>query len=223
MQNDNLKRRRRFDAIARTLSVAAMIIMLFSLGAGYYAARLPTPAPTPTETRTPAPTPSPTPTRTPPPAARLTPGVRQVFIPGLAPETLRTRLLANMFVCTESEIGVSGYYEWSCVQESATIRSELVVYSRTIDTVDKIVATVSQPENPFLESALRFFRLVVRSHYDGAEPRSADDWLTITLPTIASEEEFRRAVFGEVLFVLTGVPTRWTLEMGELPETETAP
>ncbi|HSV85395.1 MAG TPA: hypothetical protein VLH85_02400 [Levilinea sp.] len=223
MQNDNLTRRRRFDTIARTLALAAIFIMLFSLSVGYYAATLPTPAPTPTETRTPAPTPTPTPTRTPPPTARLTPGVRQVYIPGLTPEALRTRFQANLFVCTESEIGASGYYQWSCVQQSATIRSELVVYSRSAGTVDKIVATVSQPENPFLGSALRFFRLVVQTRYDGADPRSAEDWLTITLPTVASDEEFRRAVFGEVLFVLTGTPAHWTLEIGELPEIESGP
>jgi len=144
-----------------------------------------------------------------------------VYIPGLNPESLRTKFQANMFVCTDTELGASGYYEWSCMQESASIRSEMQVFSRTPDTVDKITAVVSQPENPFLGSALRFFRLVVDTNYDGAEPSSAVDWLTNTLPTVASDEESRRAVFGEVLFVISGTPHRWTLEMGELPEIET--
>jgi hypothetical protein len=220
MTFDPQKRQKKFDAIARSLSVIAIFVMLFSFGAGYYVSSLPTPVPTPTETRTPVPTTTPVPTRTPPPTVRQTPGILEVYIPGVEPDALRTKFQANMFTCSSIEIGASGYYEWSCVQESTSIRSELWVYSRTPDTVDKITAVVTQPENPFLGSALRFFRLVVETRYEGAEPSSAQDWLTITLPTVASVEEFKQAVFGEVLFVLSGTPQQWTLEMGELPETD---
>jgi hypothetical protein len=221
MQGDPHKRRKKFDTIARTVSLVAIFVMLFSFSAGYYISTIPTPVPTPTETHTPAPTPSPTPTRTPPPTARLTPGVREVYILGASPESLRTKFMANLFDCTEPEMGTAGLYEWSCVQESASIRNEFWVYSRTPDTIDKIIATSAQPDNPFLGSALRFFRLVIETPYDGAEPGSAQDWLTNTLPTVASDEDFRRAVFGEVLIVLSGTPHRWTLEMGEIPEIET--
>jgi hypothetical protein len=50
------------------------------------------------------------------------------------------------------------------VQESTSIRSELWVYSRTPDTVDKITAVVTQPKIPFLGSALRFFRIWSLKH-----------------------------------------------------------
>jgi hypothetical protein len=220
MQSDPQKRRQMFDRIARSLAVFAIFIMLFSMGAGYYVSIQPTPIPTPTPTRTPFPTLTPTLTRTPPPLARLTPGVLDVYLPGADPEVVRTRFRANMFACTETELAPSGYYEWTCVQESTTIRNELLVISRSPDTIDKMIAVVSQPENPFLGSAMRFFRMVTDTRYDGAEPRSAEDWITITLPTLASEEESRRAVFGEVLFVLSGTPRQWRLEVGELPEIE---
>jgi hypothetical protein len=220
MEIDPQKRQKRFDAVARSLAMIAIFVMLFSLGAGYYMSILPTPVPVPTETPIPSPTASPTPTRTPPPTARQTPGIREVFIPGLDPEAVRTKFQANMFVCTEAELGEAGFYEWSCEQESSSIKTELRIFSRTADTVDKMTGIVSQPGNPFLGSALRFFRLMAEVQYEGAEPRSAEDWLTITLPKIASDEEFKRAVFGEVLFVLSGTPRQWTFEMGELPQTE---
>jgi hypothetical protein len=220
MQNDPLKRQKKFDAIARTIALAAIFIMLFSLSAGYYVSALPVVQPTATETPLPSPTLSPTPTKTPPPTARLTPGVREVFIPGIAEAALRNQFRANMFTCTNVELAETGLYEWSCIQESASIRVEVSVFSRTPDTIDKITAVVTQPNNPFLGSALRYFRMLAQLRYEGAEPRSAEDWLSSTLPRLAADDQFERAVFGEVLFVLSGTPRQWTFEMGELPEVE---
>jgi hypothetical protein len=220
MQSDPLNRQNKFNAVARTVAIAAIFIMLFSMGAGYYVSIIPTVAPTPTQTPLPSPTLSPTPTKTPPPTARSTPGVREVFIPGLSADALRNQFRANLFICTEAEMAESGYYEWSCTQESASIKVEMSVFSRTPDTIDKITTVVSQPDNPFLGSALRFFKIIAQLQYEGAEPRSADDWLSNTLPTVASDEQSERAVFGDVLFVLSGTPRQWTFEMGELPETD---
>jgi hypothetical protein len=220
MQSDPLKRQKRFDAIARTVALAAIFIMLFSLGAGYYVSALPVVEPTATITPLPSATLSPTPTRTPPPTARLTPGVREVFIPGIEEEALRNQFRANMFTCSAVELAESGLYGWSCVQESASIQVEVLVQSRTPDTIDKITAVVTQPNNPFLGSALRYFRILTQLRFEGAEPRSAEDWLTNTLPRVASDDQFERAVFGEVLYVLSGTPHEWTFEMGELPEVE---
>jgi hypothetical protein len=220
MQSDPLKRQKKFDAIARTVALAAIFIMLFSLSAGYYVSALPVVQPTATETPLPSPTLSPTPTRTPPPTARLTPGVREVFIPGIGEEALRNQFRANLFTCTDVELAESGLYEWSCIQESASIRVELSVMSRTPDTIDKITAVVTQPNNPFLGSALRYFRILAQLRYEGAEPRSAEEWLASTLPKVDSDDQFERAVFGEVLYVINGTPRQWTFQMGELPEAE---
>jgi hypothetical protein len=220
MESDPQKRQNNFDKIARTLSIAAIFIMLFSLSAGAYVSALPTVEPTATETPIPSPTVSPTPTRTPPPTARLTPGPREVFIPGLDADALRNQFRANLFICSEAELTEAGLYQWTCTQGTESITVEMTVLSRTPDTVDQVTMVISQPNNPFLGSALRYFRMLAQMRYEGAEPRSAEDWLTNMLPRVASDDQFERAVFGEVLFVLNGTPRQWTFEMGELPESD---
>jgi hypothetical protein len=211
----------RLDGIVRALAIIGISVMLMSFGIAYYYNVRPAIASPPTETPLPTATDLPIFTRT-PPAQERTGGELEVYLPGLSPETIRTKFQANLFQCTQPTLNDEGLYEWDCSISSTTAESQILVLSRSIESVDKIIAGISQPQNPVRSEALRFIGLVAELPYTGAEPSSARDWAEITLLEQLQSEvrEEQRAVFGDVLFRLSGEPTFWTLEMGQLPGEE---
>ena len=53
--------------------------------------------------------------------------------------------------------------------------------------------------------------------YDGAVQEEARNWVETTLPSLTGQGDVRENVFAGVKYSLSGIPTAFTLEMGDLP------
>lgn len=136
-------------------------------------------------------------------------------IPGLAPVDVTLNMKERGFDCTTAERGQL-YYTWVCTRENANYTLRVDVFSREINTVDYVSATVLQFVSPDDELAASFLGFVATLPYSGAQPEDARAWVEATLPTLTGEGDVRERPFGGVMFQLYGIPTARILDMGEL-------
>jgi len=214
----------RLNRIMLALAIFAIVVMFISLSAGYYAVTRPTPSPTPTETATPtstiAPTSTlvPTPTKTEPPSARSAGAQpKDVYLPGLTPGAVVQAYTIRLYQCSDPRLNEAGLYEWICTQGSSYATNEVHILSRGEDTVDQVVATFKTAEDSSRTDEIEhFLGEAAGLQYTGSTPSQATDWVRRKVPGLQAGEQPLRAVFGDVLFVLSCSGQDWSLTVGEL-------
>jgi hypothetical protein len=171
-----------------------------------------TTAPTPTEEPIPSPTLAPTGTR--PPTATTQPA----GLPGLMPADVTVNLEQRGLTCSSAEATFDGGFVWSCSREAYDVLLYVDVYSSSLVTVDMIDASVIFYSSADDDLASQFLGFIATMPYDGAQPLDAREWVETTLPTIRVAGDVREITIGGVDFILFGMPTARSLEMGMLDQ-----
>lgn len=164
-------------------------------------------APTKTDVPTTVPSSTPKPTATQEPAALL---------PGLMPADVTVNLEQRGFACGSVEQGQM-YYVRTCDKNTAEYSLHVEIYGRKPFSVDFIESTVLQFGTPNDDFAASFLGFMATMPYDGAVQQEARDWVESTLPTLKGQGDVREKEFAGVAYRLYGIPTAFTLEMGDLP------
>ena len=163
----------------------------------------------PTETNVPTIAPSNTPQPT---ATEEATGL----LPGLMPADVTVNLEQRGFTCGTVEQGQL-YYVRTCTNDTAAYSLSVDIYGREAFSIDLIESSVLQFANPDKEFAASFLGFMATMPYDGAVQEEARTWVETTLPTLAGQGDIREEVFAGVKYRLYGIPTAFTLEMGDLP------
>lgn len=137
-------------------------------------------------------------------------------LPGLMPADVKINLEQRGFTCGSVEQG-QNVYIWSCKQETALYTLRVDIYSRTLFTVDLIDSGAIQYGTPDIELAKSFLGFMATMPYDRAVQKEARTWVENTIPTLKGQGDVREKVFAGVNYRLFGIPTAFTLEMGDLP------
>ena len=161
-------------------------------------------------TLTPSPIP---PTFTPEPTATEE---STALLPGLKPANVTVNLKQRRFTCDPVE-QVQPYYITTCTKDSVDYSLRVDIYGREAFAVDLIESSVLQFANPDKEFAASFLGFMATMPYDGAVQEEARNWVETTLPNLTGQGDVREKVFAGVKYRLYGIPTAFTLEMGDLP------
>jgi hypothetical protein len=170
---------------------------------------------TPSQTPIPSPLPSPSntseqPTSQPQPA---------VGIPGLTFPDVTFNLRERGFTCEDKFYELPGdLHKWICVRDDQTFLSTVIIYSRTFDTVDLIIADVDQYANPDDQIPILILGFIATMPYTGSTPDKARSWVETTIPTITQVSDHQIMEFGGVQYDLYGVGLLYrALEIGHDP------
>ena len=164
---------------------------------------------TPTETDVPTMSPS----STPKPTATQEP---VALLPGLMPADVTVNLEQRGFACSTVE-QEQLYYVRTCDKNTAGYSLHVEIYGREPFSVDFIESTVLQFGTPDIDFAASFLGFMATMPYDGAVQQEARDWVESTLLTLKGQGDVREKEFAGVIYRLFGIPTAFTLEMGDLP------
>lgn len=140
----------------------------------------------------------------------------KALLPGLMPADVTVNLKQRGFTCGSVEQGQL-YYVRTCEKDTADYSLRVDTYGREAFTIDLIESSVLQFTNPDKEFAASFLGFMATMPYDGAVQQEARDWVESTLPTLTGQGDVREKVFAGVHYRLYGIPTAYTLEMGDLP------
>ena|SRR5579859_9536 len=178
-----------------------------------------TPLPAPTGTATPTRTASPTATGSPVSGTATTPAGTPTpapvgMLPGLAPSQVEAQLQGLGYVCGGPSFS-GGVFQWSCELIQGQGWFTVLIYSRTADTVDKVIGQVERLDGVANDAvSLQLLDLIASLPYTGAEPELARGWVEATLPTIKQYGDIQSTTFGGVKFQLYGLPTARNLQVG---------
>jgi hypothetical protein len=138
------------------------------------------------------------------------------LLPGLMPADVTVNLEQRGFTCGTPEQGQL-YYVRTCTNDTADYLLRVDIYGRESFSVDFIESSVVQFANPDNEFAASFLGFMATMPYDGAVQEEARLWVESTLPTLQGQGDIREEIFAAVKYSLFGIPTFFTLEMGDLP------
>ena len=177
--------------------------------------------PTPEVTKTTVATIAPTETNVPTMAPSTTPQPTATeestaLLPGLMAANVAVILEQRGFTCDALE-QVQIYYDRTCTKESVDHKLLVEIYGREAFAVDWIQSSVLQFANPDTEFAASFLGFMASMPYDGAVQEEARNWVETTLPSLTGKGDVREKVFAGVKYRLSGKPTAFILEMGDLP------
>jgi hypothetical protein len=170
-------------------------------------------------TFTTAPANSPAPLETPMSALVPSPDAKRTGqLPGLSPRNVTVSLEEQQFTCTSARKG-RVYYERTCTRGVPGVEVfHVVISGREPFVVDLIKASILQYEDPDPKIAIPVLGLIAALPYDGATPEDARSWVENTIPALSDDPgDAQEKAFGGVKYVLSGPPTKLTLEIGELP------
>jgi len=163
----------------------------------------------PTKTNVPTVTPS----NTPQPTAT---DEATALLPGLMPADVTVNLEQRGFSCGTVEQGQL-YYTRTCTKDSVDYSLRVDIYGREAFSIDLIESSALQFTNPDKDFAASFLGFMATMPYDGAVQEEARNWVEATLPALGGQGDVREKVFAGVNYRLYGIPTAFTLEMGDLP------
>lgn len=138
------------------------------------------------------------------------------LLPGLMPADVTVNLEQRGFTCGTPEQGQL-YYTRTCTNNTADYLIRVDIYGREAFSVDFLESSVLQFANPDNEFAASFLGFLATMPYDGAVQEEARNWVETTLPTLQGVGDVREEIFAGVKYRLYGIPTAFTLEMGDLP------
>ena len=138
------------------------------------------------------------------------------LLPGLMPADVTVNLEQRGFTCGNPEQGQL-YYTRTCTNDTADYLIRVDIYGREAFLVDFLESSVLQFATPDNEFAASFLGFLATMPYDGAVQEEARNWVETTLPTLQGQGDVRAQVFAGVKYRLYGIPTAFTLEMGDLP------
>ena len=138
------------------------------------------------------------------------------LLPGLKPANVTVNLKQRGFTCDPVE-QVQPYYITTCTKVSVDYSLRVDIWGREAIAVDWIESSVLQFANPDKEFAASFLGFMATMPYDGAVQEEARNWVETTLPNLTGQGDVREKVFAGVKYRLSGIPTAFTLEMGDLP------
>ena len=167
----------------------------------------------------PAPTVPPTspPTAPKPTIAPPTPKPTSItgILPGLLPADVTVNLEQRRFKCGHAE-QLKNYFVWTCNRKEVDTEVSVLVYGRTLVTVDYIDSAILQSISPNDEIASSILGFIATMPFDGSEPQKAQAWVKATLPTIKQSGDVREAKFGGVDYRLFGWPPARNLQIGNV-------
>ena len=206
--------------IGKLAILCAGLLLLYcmcSVPIAIFSPSTPTPEVTKTTVATIAPTetnvPTMAPSNTPQPTATEE---STALLPGLMPANVTVNLEQRGFTCDSLE-QVQIYYARTCTKDSVDYSLRVDIYGREAFAVDLIESSVLQFANPDKEFAASFLGFMATMPYDGAVQEEARNWVETTLPSLTGQGDVREKVFAGVKYRLYGIPTAFTLEMGDLP------
>ena len=138
------------------------------------------------------------------------------LLPGLMPADVTVNLEQRGFTCGSPEHGEL-YYLRTCTQDSIDYSLYVEIYGREPFSVDMIDSSALQFANPTTEFAAEFLGFMATMPYDGAVQQEARNWVETTVPLLKGQGDIREKTFSGVTYRLFGIPTAYTLEMGDLP------
>ena len=138
------------------------------------------------------------------------------LLPGLKPANVTVNLKQRGFACDPVE-QVQFYYITTCTKDSVDYSLRVDIWGHETIAVDLIQSSVLQVANPDKEFAASFLGFMATMPDDGAVQEEARNWVETTLPSLTGQGDVREKVFAGVKYRLSGIPTAFTLEMGDLP------
>lgn len=152
--------------------------------------------------------------------ATITPHPTTVDIPPILSGLTTGDLIANLeqkgFTCVRPERGEL-YYVRTCLFEEPEYQIRVDIYGRGLLNIDYIESGVLQYTNPRKELASAFFEYMAKLPFEKAQPQEAIGWINKNLPTLKDQGDLREKTIGDIKFTLFGIPTAYTLGIGDLP------
>src|SRR5262245_45341029 len=159
-------------------------------------------------------TPSPIPpTFTPEPTATEEP---TALLSRLKPDNVTLNLKQRGFTCDAME-EMLPYYLTTCRKGTVDYSLKVDIWGREVLAVDVIQSTVLQFANQDNEFAASFLGDMATMPHDGAVQEEARNWVETTLPSLTGQSDVREKVCAGVKYRLSGIPTAFSLEIGDLP------
>lgn len=141
------------------------------------------------------------------------------LIPGLHPHDVTVNLEQRGFTCSSADQGAL-YFTWTCNWQEGQADATVLIYGRTLQTVDLVDSTVMQSGSPTEDIPLQILGFIATLPFDNADPANARAWVENEFPKLRGIGDAHETQFGGVKFRLYGIPTARTLELGDLTDGE---